>query len=146
MKLALGADHGGFELKEEIKEYLLKKGYEIKDCGTFSAESCDYPVFAKAACETVLAGECTYALLFCGTGIGISMAANKMKGIRCGHASDPLSAHLTRLHNNANALAIGGRIVGCELAKSIIDAFLETEYMGAHHQKRLDMLTEIENS
>ncbi len=144
MIIALGADHGGYELKEEIKKYLSGKGYECKDFGTHSEESCDYPVFARSACESVLSGESSCALLFCGTGIGISIAANKIKGIRCGHCTDPLSAELTKLHNNANAIALGGRITGVELAKSIVDAYLSTEYMGAHHQARLDMLTEIE--
>ena len=146
MNIALGADHGGYELKEEIKAYLLGKGYTLKDFGTDSPKSCDYPVFAKAACASVLSGESDCAILFCGTGIGISMAANKIKGIRCGHCTDPLSAHLTKLHNNANAISLGGRITGGELAKAIVDAYLTTEYMGQHHQKRLDMLTEIENS
>lgn len=146
MTIALGADHGGYELKEEIKKYLTQKGYECKDFGTDSEESCDYPVFARAACESVLAGDAECALLFCGTGIGISIAANKIKGIRCGHCTDPLSAHLTRLHNNANAIALGGRITGVELAKSIVDAYLSTEYMGAHHQARLDMLTQLEEA
>lgn len=146
MIIAFGADHGGYELKEEMKAYLTEKGHKIMDFGTTSPKSCDYPVFAKAACECVLKGDAACAILFCGTGIGISMAANKIKGIRCGHCTDPLSAHLTKLHNNANAIALGGRITGPELAKAIIDAYLTTEYMGAHHQARIDMLTELENS
>ena len=140
MKVSLGCDHGGYALKEEIKKHLEEKGIEYVDCGV------DYPDFAKAACEKVQSGECDFALLYCSTGIGISIAANKMKGIRCCVCSDTYSAKYTRMHNNANALAMGGKVVGAGLAAQITDIFLSTEFEGGRHQRRIDKITAIEEN
>ena len=142
--LALGADHGGYELKNCIKEYLLEKGIEVKDFGTNGPESVDYPIYAKMVAEAVTSGEAEGGILFCGTGIGISIAANKIKGIRCAHLSDPYSARLTKEHNNANVIALGGRVIGEELAKDIVDAWLNAEFMGGRHQNRIDIISELE--
>ncbi len=143
--IALGSDHGGFELKQAIMKHLDEKGVEYKDFGTYSTDSCDYPDYAKAACLAVTKGECEKAILICGTGIGISMAANKVKGIRAACCSDYFSAKYTRLHNDANALCMGGRVVGPGLACELVDVFLETEFEGGRHQKRIDKITAIEN-
>ena len=142
--LALGADHGGYELKNCIKEYLLEKGIEVKDFGTNGPESVDYPIYAKMVAEAVTSGEAIGGILFCGTGIGISIAANKIKGIRCAHLSDPYSARLAKEHNNANVIALGGRVIGEELAKDIVDAWLNAEFMGGRHQNRIDIISELE--
>lgn len=144
MKIALGSDHGGFGLKQEIISHLEKKGYEIKDYGTYSTESCDYPDFALKAAEGVAGKECDLGILVCGTGIGISIAANKVPGIRAALCSDTFSAHATREHNNANILALGERVVGKGLALDIVDAFLNAEFEGGRHQKRVDKITDIE--
>ncbi len=143
--IVLGADHGGFSLKEEIKKHLEAKGVEFVDVGSFDGASVDYPDIAKAACEKILSGECDKGLLFCGTGVGISMAANKMKGIRACCCSDVYSAKLTRQHNNANVLCMGGRVVSGGLAEMMVDNFLETEFEGGRHQRRIDKITAIEN-
>ena len=143
--IAIAADHGGFALKEEIKAYLDSKNIEYKDFGTYSTESCDYPQMAKLACLSVTGGECEKALLFCGTGIGISMAANKIKGIRAACCSDYFSAKYTRLHNDANALCLGGRVVGTGLAIELVDVFLNTEFEGGRHERRVNQITELEN-
>lgn len=140
MKIALAGDHGGFELKEQIKEYLQGKGYEILDLGTNSAESCDYPNYGKACGDAVVSGEADKGIVICGTGIGISMAANKVKGIRCALCTDPYLAEMTRRHNDANILALGGRILGRDLAIAIVDTWLTTEFEGGRHQRRVDML------
>lgn len=137
--IALGSDHAGYELKEQIKKHLTEQGLAVKDYGTYSEESCDYPVYAKAASEGVLSGECECGILVCGTGIGISMVANKQKGIRCAHCTDPLSAALAKQHNNANMIALGGRITGSELAFSIVDAYLNAEFLGGKHLRRINM-------
>ena len=142
--LALGADHGGYELKNCIKEYLLEKGIEVKDFGTNGPESVDYPIYAKIVAEAVTSGEAEGGILFCGTGIGISIAANKIKGIRCAHLSDPYSARLAKEHNNANVIALGGRVTGEELAKDIVDAWLNAKFMGGRHQNRVDIISELE--
>ncbi len=144
--IALGADHGGFELKEAIKKHLDEIGVEYIDCGTNSTESVDYAPIAKKTCDRVVSGECEKAILCCGTGIGISMAANKVKGIRAACCSDYFSAKFTRLHNDANALCMGGRVVGAGLAIELVDVFLNTEFEGGRHQRRIDQITEIENS
>ncbi len=144
--IAIGADHGGYELKEAIKKYLKEKAIDYLDCGTHSAESIDYAPIAKKTCEKVTSGECEKAILCCGTGIGMSMAANKIKGIRAACCSDYFSAKYTRLHNNANALCLGGRVVGEGLAIELVDVFLNTEFEGGRHQRRIDQITEIENS
>ena len=142
--VSLGADHGGFALKEEVKQYLQAKDVAVTDCGAYSDASVDYPDMAEPACKLVQQGTVQAALLFCGTGVGISMAANKMKGIRACCCSDVFSAKYTRLHNDANALCLGGRVVGAGLACEIIDAFLAGEYEGGRHAARVAKIMEIE--
>lgn len=143
--IALGADHGGYELKESIKKYLDEKGVEYKDFGTYTPESVDYAAIAQRTCLSVVNGECEKAILCCGTGIGISMAANKVKGIRAACCSDYFSAKFTRLHNDANALCLGGRVVGAGLALELVDVFINTEFEGGRHQRRVDQIAQIEN-
>ncbi|MBQ6873915.1 MAG: ribose 5-phosphate isomerase B [Clostridia bacterium] len=143
--IALGADHGGYELKESIKKYLEEKGIEYKDFGTYTPESVDYAAIAQRTCLSVVNGECEKAVLCCGTGIGISMAANKVKGIRAACCSDYFSAKFTRLHNDANALCLGGRVVGAGLAIELVDVFINTEFEGGRHQRRVDQIAQIEN-
>lgn len=145
MKLAIGSDHAGYEMKEGIKKYLEEKGYEVKDYGTNSTESCDYPEFGEKVGRAVASGECEEGVLVCGTGIGISLAANKVKGIRAAVCSEPVSARLAKQHNNANIIAFGARIVGMEEAKGIVDAFLSAEFLGGRHEKRVNMISDIEN-
>lgn len=142
--IALGADHGGYVLKEEIKQYLDAKGIPYKDFGCYNTESVDYPDMAKAPCEAVVAGECEKALLFCGTGVGISIAANKIKGIRACCCSDAFSAKYTRLHNDANALCLGGRVVGAGLATELVELFLTTEFEGGRHARRIEKIAALE--
>jgi ribose 5-phosphate isomerase B len=145
MKIAIGADHGGFDLKEEIKEHFKPKGIEFIDVGTYSKASCDYPDIAEKAAKEVLSGNCELGILICGTGIGISISANKIPGIRCAHCHDTTSAKLTRLHNDANMLSMGGRIIGAELAKDIVEAFLNSPFsFDERHQRRIGKITEIE--
>lgn len=144
MKIALGSDHGGFKLKNEIISYLKENGYEIKDFGTYTTESCDYPEYAEKVAEVVANKEFDFGILVCGTGIGISMSANKVPGIRAALCSDTFSAHATREHNNANILALGERVVGPGLAIDIVKTFLNSEFEGGRHQKRLDKISEIE--
>lgn len=143
--LALGADHGGYELKEAIKKYLDEKGIEYKDFGTHSPESVDYAFIAAKVGHAIADGECERGILCCGTGIGISMAANKVKGIRAACCSDYFSAKYTRMHNDANILCMGGRVVGAGLALELVDVFLNTEFEGGRHQRRVDQITAIEN-
>lgn len=142
--LALGCDHGGFELMKAVKNYLDENNIQYKDFGTLTGEPVDYPDIAKVVCDSVVSGECENALLFCGTGIGISMAANKVKGIRAACCSDYFSAKFTRLHNDANVLCMGGRVVGPGLAIEMVDVFLNTEFEGGRHQKRIDKISELE--
>ncbi|MBQ6052580.1 MAG: ribose 5-phosphate isomerase B [Clostridia bacterium] len=137
--IAIASDHAGFALKEKLKKHLEEIGVEYKDYGTYSTESCDYPVYAKKACSAVIDGECEKAILVCGTGIGVSMAANKIKGIRAAVCSDTYSAKFTRLHNNANTLCMGARVIGDGLAAEITDIFLTTPFEGGKHQRRIDM-------
>lgn len=143
--ISLGSDHAGFPLKEELKKHLDERGIQYKDCGTFSLDSCDYAVFAQRACDEVTAGNAEKAILCCGTGVGISMAANKVKGIRAACCSDCFSAKYTRLHNDANVLCMGARVVGVGLALEIADLFLDTGFEGGRHQRRIDQITAIEN-
>ncbi len=143
--LALGSDHAGFPLKEEIKKYLDSIGMKYKDFGCFSPERFDYAIAAQKACDAVVSGECEKALLFCGTGIGISMAANKVKGIRAAACSDYFSAKYTRAHNDANCLCLGARVVGAGLAEELVDVFLHTDFEGGRHQTRIDQIADIEN-
>ena len=142
--IALGCDHGGYNLICAIKKYLEEKGIEYKDFGTYSTESVDYPIYAYKVATAVANGEYEFGILCCGTGIGISIAANKVKGIRAAVCSEPYSARLTRQHNNANIIAFGARVVGDAMAEMIVDEFLSTEYEGGRHQKRIDMITAIE--
>lgn len=144
MKISLGADHGGFELKEAIKARLLEKGYDVEDKGTYSLESCDYPDYAKAVALDVAAGKSDRGILVCGTGIGVSIGANKVKGIRAALCGDTFSARMSRLHNNANILALGQRVVGAGLALDIVDIWLSTSFEGGRHSTRVDKLMEIE--
>ncbi|MFV0412662.1 MAG: ribose 5-phosphate isomerase B [Oscillospiraceae bacterium] len=142
--VALACDAAGLDLKNEIKKHLEERGIACEDVGTYTGESCDYPDYAKLGCEAVLSGRCEVALLFCGTGVGMSIAANKIHGIRACCCSDVFSAELTRRHNNANALCLGGRVVGPGLAAKLVDAFLDAPYEGGRHQRRIDKITELE--
>lgn len=139
--IGLGSDQAGYALKQEIIKYLEEKGLEYKDYGSYSEESVDYPVYGKAVANAIVSGECDRGILICGTGIGISIAANKVKGIRAALCSDCFSAEATRQHNDANILAMGARVVGAGLAVKIADTFLNTEFSGVdRHQRRIDML------
>ena len=142
--VALAADHGGYELKEAIRKHLDEIGVAYKDFGSFTGEACDYPDMAEAACRAVVAGECDKALLFCGTGVCISMSANKIRGIRACCCSDAFSAEYTRRHNDANALCMGGRVVGPGLGVYLVDLFLNTPFEGGRHQRRIDKMMALE--
>ena len=144
MKISLGCDHGAFALKEHIKSYLTAQGHEVVDCGTYSTDSCDYPAFAKAAAEKVASGECERGIVMCTTGIGVSMAANKVHGVRCALCRDLLSAQLTRQHNNANMLALAGGFIGSFEAEHIVDTFLTSEFEGGRHERRVNLVMDIE--
>ena len=144
MKIAVGCDHGGFELKNEVIKYLESENYEVKDFGTYSTDSCDYPDIAQPVAEAVAAKEFDFGILICGTGIGIGIAANKVPGIRAALCSDTFSAHATRQHNNANILTMGQRVVGTGLALDIVKTFLNSEFEGDRHIKRIDKITAIE--
>lgn len=144
MKIAFGNDHTALALKRELVPYLEGKGHEILDCGTNAPETCDYPVYGERAALAVQSGEADCGLLICGTGVGISLAANKVKGIRAVVCSEPYSAMLSKQHNNTNILALGARVVGPELAKMIVDAWLDAEFLGGRHQRRVDLITDIE--
>ena len=144
--IALGSDHAGRGLKEEIKKLLDERGLEYTDFGTDTDDSCDYPVYGYAAASAVASGKCDRGLLFCGTGVGISLAANKVKGIRCVVCSEPYSARMSRLHNNSNMLALGSRVVGTELARMIVETWLDTDFEGGRHQRRVDLISAIEES
>ena len=143
--IAIGSDHGGYLLKEEIKKHLKETGYEFKDFGTDSTASCDYPVYAEKVCRAVQSGECEKGILICGTGIGMSMCANKCKGIRAAVCGDHFSAEFTRKHNNANVLCLGARVIGAGVAMQLVDIFLTTEYEGGRHEKRVEMMMQLEN-
>lgn len=144
--IAIGSDHAGFELKQVIMKHLEERNIEYKDYGTYSTDSCDYAVYAEKTAKAVADGECELGLLFCGTGVGISIAANKVKGIRACCCSDLFSAEMTRLHNNANMLCLGGRVVTAEKAIELVDIFLDTPFSGEErHQRRIDQITDLEN-
>lgn len=145
MKIGIGNDHSALELKAEIIEFVEAMGHEIVDYGTKTTDSCDYPVYGEAVGRAVVNKEVDLGILICGTGLGISMAANKVKGVRAAVCSEPFTAKMSRAHNNANIIAFGARVVGAELAKMIVDAFLNTEFEGGRHQRRVDMLMDIEN-
>ncbi len=144
MKIAVACDHGGLQLKRALVRYLASKGHEVIDFGTDTEESCDYPDYALPAAEAVAAGRCERGILVCGTGIGVSLVANKVPGIRCAHCHDTYSAKYTRLHNDANMLAFGQRVIGEGLMEEIVDVFLSTDFEGGRHQRRLDKLAAIE--
>lgn len=147
MSIVLGSDHGGFELKETIKNHLQSNGYEVIDVGTFDTNSCDYPNIAKDACDKIIDKTCQKGILVCGTGIGISIAANKVLGIRAAACQDFFAAKYTRLHNDANVLCLGQRITGVGTALEMVDVFLNTEFeQGGRHQSRIDIITKIENN
>ena len=145
MKIAIGCDHGALALKNTVVEHLTKKGYEVKDFGTYTLDSCDYPEYAAAAAKAVAAGECDKGIVLCTTGIGVSIAANKVNGIRCALLSDVMSARMTRELNDTNVMAIGAGVVGQMLALKIIDTWLGTEFSGeARHQRRIDKVMALE--
>jgi len=145
MRIGLGNDHAALEMKNDIKAYLLTQGYEVVDYGTNSTGSCDYPHYGEVVGRAVVAKEVDFGILFCGTGIGISLAANKVKGVRCVNCSEPYSAAMSKEHNNCNCLALGARVVGIELAKMIVDTFLKTHFEeGGRHQRRVNMICDIE--
>ena len=143
--IALGSDHGGYLLKEELKKHLEQEGYEFIDFGTDSPASCDYPVYAEKVCRAIQSGECEKGILICGTGIGMSMCANKCKGIRAAVCGDHFSAEFTRRHNDANVLCMGARVIGPGVALQLADIFLTTEYEGGRHANRVSMMMELEN-
>jgi ribose 5-phosphate isomerase B len=144
LKIAIGSDHGGYKLKEAIKKHLEKKGIEYKDFGTGSTESVDYPEFGMKVAEAVKSEEFDKGIVCCGTGIGISISANKVPGIRCAVVSDTFSAEMSRAHNNANVLALGERVIGVGLALKIVDVWLETEFEGGRHERRVNKIGDIE--
>ena len=142
--ISIGCDHGGYELKEKVVAFLKEKNIEVKDCGCYSKDSVDYPIFGRAAAEAVASGECEKGIVICTTGIGISISANKVKGVRCALCSDTLSAKMTRLHNNANVLAMGGGLIGPQMAFAIVDTFLNTEFsVEEKHHRRVNLLEEL---
>jgi len=144
MKIAIGNDHVAVEMKEKIVEYLNSMGHEVINFGTDTLESCDYPIYAKKVSQAVVEKSADCGILICGTGVGISIAANKVDGIRCVVCSEPYSAKLSKEHNNSNILAFGARVVGVELAKMIVDEWLNTEFLGGRHQDRVNMIMDIE--
>ena len=144
MKIGLGSDHGGYQLKEKIKKHLEEKGIECIDYGTNSEDSVDYPQFGKKVGEAVVSGECDKGIVCCGTGIGISIAANKVKGVRCALCGDTFSAKMTREHNDSNVLALGQRVTGEGLALEIVDTWIKTDFEGGRHQTRIEKISDIE--
>lgn len=144
MKIAIGNDHMAVDLKDHIKKYLEDKGHTIVNFGTDTTDRTDYPIYAKKVADAVVSKECELGILICGTGIGISIAANKVKGIRAAVCSEPYSAALTRRHNNANIIAFGAKVIGTATAETIVDAFIEAEYEGGRHARRVDMISDIE--
>ena len=145
MKIGIGNDHAALEMKNQVMEYLKEKGYEVINYGTNTPESCNYPEFGEKVGRAVVSGEVDCGILICGTGVGISLAANKVKGVRAVVCSEPYSAKLSKQHNNTNILAFGARVVGIELAKMIIDEWIGAEFEGGRHQTRVDMIMAIEN-
>lgn len=145
MKIALGCDHGGLEHKDAIAQHLKDRGFEVEDFGIHTKESVDYPDIAKPVAISVSKGENDLGILVCGTGIGMSLCANKVKGIRAAAVSEHFSAKYTRLHNNSNILCLGGRVIGVGTALELVDLFVDTQFEGGRHQKRVDKITELEN-
>ena len=146
MKIAIGCDHGGFEHKNAIAEHLKERGFEVVDCGIYENKSVDYPDIAVKVCEQITSKTCELGILVCGTGIGMSLAANKVKGIRAAACSEHFSAKYTRLHNNSNILCLGGRVIGVGTALELVDLFVDTEFEGGRHATRVDKITAIENA
>lgn len=144
MAVVIGSDHGGFALKEVLMAHLKEKGLEVIDVGCYDTASVDYPDIAEKACREVVEGRCDWGILVCGTGIGISMAANKVKGIRCALVSEAYSAEMTKRHNNANMIALGGRVTGPDLAKHIVDAYINAEFEGGRHEMRVNKISALE--
>lgn len=144
MKIAMGNDHTAVEMKDIIKEFVKQKGYEVLDFGVNSEESCDYPIYGEKVGRAVVAGEADLGIVICGTGIGISLAANKVKGVRACVCSEPYSAKLSRMHNNTNVLAFGARVVGSEMAKMITQEWLDAKFEGGRHQRRVDLVMAVE--
>ncbi|AEB76941.1 ribose 5-phosphate isomerase B [Clostridium botulinum] len=144
MKIAIGSDHGGVNLKKDVIKHLQEKGIEVKDFGTYTEESCDYPEYGQKVAEQVVAENYDFGIVICGTGIGISISANKVPGARAALCHDTFSAHATREHNNANILALGARVTGPGLALDIVDTFLGAKFEGGRHERRIDKITEIE--
>ncbi len=144
MKIAIGSDHAGYYMKEHLKKFLKDSGYEVDDCGTFSTTSVDYPDYAKEVCTKIQNGTVNKGVLICGTGIGMSITANKFKGIRAALSLNPFMAELSRKHNNSNVLVLAGRLMGYELADATLDAWLKTDFEGGRHQNRLDKIAELE--
>lgn len=144
MKIAIGNDHSAIDMKNEIKEFVESLGHEVMDLGTNAPESCDYPVYGEKVGKAVVSGEADLGIAICGTGVGISLAANKVAGIRACVCSEPYTAKLSRLHNNSNVLAFGARVIGPELAKMIVETWLNAEFEGGRHQRRVDMIMDIE--
>ena len=144
-KLVIGCDHAAVELKNAVREHLISRGFEVEDVGTYTSDSCNYPVFAHRVCTKVQSGEAELGVLICGTGIGMSLVANKHKGIRAACCSDTFSARLTRVHNDANVLCFGERVVGAGLAIELVDAFIDAEFEGGKHATRIAMFDAIEN-
>ncbi len=145
MKIAIGCDHGGLEHKNAIAEHLTERGFEVKDFGIYEQKSVDYPEIAEKVANSIVSGENELGILVCGTGIGMSLAANKVKGIRAAVCSEHFSAKYTRLHNNSNILCLGGRVIGIGTAIELVDLFVDTEFEGGRHQRRVDMITALEN-
>jgi len=144
MKIAIGSDHGGYALKEILYQTLLDEDWQVTDFGTHNEESCDYPETAQKVAEAVASGKYQRGILLCGTGIGVSIAANKVPGIRCAHVAEPVSARLARQHNDSNVLALGGRILGAELALDIARTWLNTAFEAGRHQRRVEQITDLE--
>jgi ribose 5-phosphate isomerase B len=146
MKIAVGSDHAGFDYKETVKEYLKKKGHEVIDKGTYSRESVDYPVFGESVGKAVASGEADFGIVICGTGIGISISANKVPGVRAALCTNEYMARMARKHNNANVLAFGARVLGIDVALGIVDQFFSSEFEGGRHERRVNLISEIEKS
>ncbi len=146
MKIAIGCDHGGFEHKNAIAEHLKGRGFDVIDCGIYENKSVDYPDVAVKVCEQITSNACELGILVCGTGIGMSLAANKVKGIRAAACSEHFSAKYTRLHNNSNILCLGGRVIGVGTAIELVDLFVDTEFEGGRHETRVNKIMAIENN
>ncbi|HHG73469.1 MAG TPA: ribose 5-phosphate isomerase B [Persephonella sp.] len=144
MKVAVGSDHAGFDYKEIVKKYLEEKGYQVIDKGTYSKESVDYPVFGEAVGKAVASGEADMGIVICGTGIGISISANKVPGVRAALCTNEYMARMARKHNNANILAFGARVLGIDVALGIVDQFFSTQFEGGRHERRVNLITDIE--